>query len=142
MKTFSRYNAARSAMTLVEVVAGMTLLASLATSMLLAYGVHQKQLRRAEQRINAINVADTLIAQWYSGSETIPRNRQGRVISQQEPWIWKTQTIDVAAVGTLPIERIRVEIYREWNQRDGRPLAIVELLAPIEEPLSGSISGI
>ena len=91
----SHYNAARSAMTLVEVVAGMTLLASLATGMLLAYGAHQKQLRRAEQRINAVDVADKLLGQWYSSNVAIPRNRHGRVIANQEPWIWKTQTIEV-----------------------------------------------
>ena len=129
-------------MTLVEVVAGMTLLASLATGMLLAYGAHQKQLRRAEQRIVAIDVADQLLAQWYSGHETIPRNRQGRVFSEQEPWIWKTRTIEVAAFGSMPLERIRVEIYREWNQQDRQPLAVVELFAPVGEQPTGSISGI
>lgn len=129
-------------MTLVEVVAGMTLLASLATGMLLAYGAHQKQLRRAEQRIDAIDVADKLLARWYSGNETLPRNRRGRVFAEQEPWIWKTQTIEVAAVGSMPVERIRVEIYREWNQQDRQPLAVVELFAPIEEQSIGSMSGI
>lgn len=129
-------------MTLVEVVAGMTLLASLATGMLLAYGAHQKQLRRAEQRINAVDVADKLLGQWYSSNVSIPRNRLGRVIAKQEPWIWKTQTIEVASVGSTPVERIRVEIYREWNQQDRQPLAVVELFAPIEEPSIVSISGI
>lgn len=129
-------------MTLVEVVAGMTLLASLATGMLLAYGAHQKQLRRAEQRIDAVDVADRLLGQWYASDVVIPRNRHGRIIANQEPWIWRTRTIEAASVGTTPVERIRVEIYRERNQQDRQPLAVVELFAPIEEPSLGSISGI
>jgi hypothetical protein len=42
----------------------------------------------------------------------------------------------------MPVERIRVEIYREWNQQDRQPLAVAELFAPIEEPPIGPMSGI
>jgi hypothetical protein len=128
-------------MTLVEVVAGTTLLATLATGMLLAYGAHQKQVRRAEQRIVAADVADNLLGQWYAGIGRIPRNQQGRVFSKQEPWLWRSRTIEVAAVGSIPVERIRVEIYREWERKDRQPLVVVELLAPLEESPDGGISG-
>ena len=132
LKTFSRYNSSRRGITLVEVVAGMTLLASLATGVLLAFGAHQKQLRRAEQRIDAVQVADQLVGRWYAG-KGIPRNTSGRVLFKQEPWIWNTRTIDRSAVGSLPVEKLRIEIYREMNRQDRRASAFVELLAPIND---------
>jgi len=129
-------------MTLVEVVAGMTLLASLATGMLLAFGAHQKQLRRAEHRIDAIAIADQLLGQWYSGQQNIPRNRWGRVVANQERWVWTTRTIELATVGAMPVERIRVEIHRERDRQDRQPSAVVELFAPLETPPQDSRLGI
>ena len=126
----------RTGITLVEVVAGMTLLASLATGVVLAYGAHQKQLRRAELRIDAVHVADQLLAQWYSGEEAVPRNRRGRVFAEGERWIWKTETTEVALIGSLPVERIRVEVHWEWIRHDQPPLAVVELIAPLDETTS------
>lgn len=134
---YSRCRAIRSGMTLVEVVAGMTLLACLATGILLAYGAHQKQLRRAEQKIAAVQVADKLLTEWYSGHTTVPRNRQGRVLMGQENWIWSTQSVDVTAIGSISFERIRVEIYPEDYRRDRSPSAVVELLTPVDHPMSG-----
>jgi type II secretory pathway pseudopilin PulG len=132
----------RSGITLVEVVAGMTLLASLASGMLLALGAHQRQLRRAEQQIVAAEVADRLLGQWYAGYETIPRNRQGRVVAEQETWIWRTRTVEVTAVGSILIERVRLEIFRSGNRQDRTPSVVVELIAPVGEATTGAMSGI
>ena len=131
MKSF-RTNSSRSGMTLVELVAGMTLLATLAASVLLALGVHQKQLHRAAKRINAIAAADRLLAGWSSGSGEIPRNTFGQVVLDENRWIWTTRTIDTAMVESLRVEKIRVEIYEEGAADRRQPLAFVELMAPAE----------
>ena len=110
----------------------MTLLASLGTGVVLAYGAHQKQLRQAEHRLHAVQVADRLLAGWYSGRELIPRNTGGRVVLKQEAWIWRTAALHRAILGRIPIETIRVEIYRERDPEVQRPLASVELIVPLE----------
>jgi len=134
LRKCSHCNLPRPGATLVEVVAGLTLLASLATGILLAFGAHQKQLRRAEQRLHAVDVADQLLARWYSGSGMIPRGTSGRVVFKQEPWIWRTQSFQRTALGPTLVEKLRVEIYRERNPEIQRPLAYVELFVPMEQP--------
>ena len=117
----------------------MALLASLGTGVVLAYGAHQKQLRQAERRLHAVQVADRLLARWYAGREIVPRNTGGRVVHRQQPWIWRTLVLNQAVLGRIPVETIRVEVYRDRTPGSRgppvsaeRPLAAVELIAPIE----------
>ena len=79
-----------SGFTLIEIVVGLILLASLAVGAILATQVHSRQLAAARKRTAAVRIADDLLQQW--ADQRIPVNQQGP-IPQNANWIWRTQII-------------------------------------------------
>jgi len=118
--------------TLVEVVAGLTLLASLGAAVVVAFGAHRRQLHLAQNRLIAAEAADQLLAMWYSADQPIPRDASGFVPVGNESWIWRTRRINrPQRVGPVTAEIVRLEVLPSFTS-DGsqRPLASVELLVP------------
>jgi hypothetical protein len=121
--------------TLVEVVAGLALLASLLTALLLARARYSQQWVLANQRLAAVQLADELLAEWWTEPQELPRADQG-VLDEQRGWKWRTQVIQNHAADSIGVEVIRLEILQE--DPEAIPLATLEIVLPqqmIEEAM-------
>lgn len=137
---FSTCCPARRGLTLVEVVVGLTLLAALAVGVLLAVGAHRRQLQTAENRLAAADVADQLLASWYSSGTGIPRSSSGRLTDAGRDWHWRTQVVEQGAVEIQPVEVIRLEVRKQSLYGQLSPsLAAVEVLAPLPFGTAGKV---
>lgn len=71
---------ARTGLTLIEVVAGIALLATLLVSVLAAYRDHARQIKRASARLSAVNALDDLLAQFHDANKLPPPGSAGDVV--------------------------------------------------------------
>jgi prepilin-type N-terminal cleavage/methylation domain-containing protein len=131
---------AKRGFTLVEVVAGLTLLASLAVGVLLAARVHQRQIRFARERLAVIDLTDLLIESWQAQPSGIPVFASGPFgpVSADAGWRWQTRPVGRRLVFGLPVDVIRLEVFRtqapgEAAGGGGPPLRLcsVELLRSV-----------
>ena len=112
-------------LTLIEVVAGLALLASLAVGVLLAISSYRRQMQHAQDRLLAADLADRLLAGWYS-SGRIPRAGAG-VLSADGRWRWQTRVTDRALIGSYPVEVIRLQVSRILSRE--APSVTIDLVA-------------
>ena len=123
-----RWQRGRPGWTLVEVVAGLVLAATLLVAMITAFRVHRRQMVRAVRDRAALLEAESLLASWH-GSE-IPRQASGWLVSGNQRWFWKTRPIQRYALGEgLFVESVRFEMFD--TDRRGRSVVTVELLRPL-----------
>jgi len=108
--------------TLVEVVVGMILLATLLVSVLQAYGLHHRQLRHARDQLTATQLADRQLSDWMTTSSGVPVFAGGTVFGQPG-WSWRTQRIGQRLLAGLPVDIIRYEIF-SLQRRTGRQLPL------------------
>lgn len=120
----------RRGLTLVEVVAGLALLAALAVGGLLAFGAHQRQLRQSALRLEAATLADRLLTEWYAGSGYVPRPAWG-VFPDAAGWRWHTRPVARGRIDDLEIETVRLEVFAAGNAHASQPAVVVDLLAPL-----------
>ena len=111
-----------SGMTLVEVVAGLALMATLIASLLAVKMrvVHQSHL--AQRRQEAIAAADQLLTQWWQNPKTFPRSAAG---STPSGLAWRTKIVPSATAAAAGGQVVRLEVFDD-NGAD----AAVELLLP------------
>jgi len=122
----------RAGMTLVEVVAGLVLFGTLLVGIVGGFAVHKRQVRRAELRHQAIEVADELLAAWHAPKSEMPRFASG-FVTRGTYWAWRTRPVAQGLIDTLRVETIRLEIFAvDSGPLSGRPLASVDLLVPLE----------
>jgi hypothetical protein len=119
---------------LIEVVAGLTLLATLAVSVLLTIGAHRRQTQQAEHRLAAADLADRLLAAWYSSSRGVPRNATGPLLDGNT-WFWRTRVVDVGRVEQFPVEVVRLQIFRKPAPRQAA--ITIDLMSPGPQPGGG-----
>ncbi len=118
----------RPGWTLVEVVAGLVLAATLLVAMITAFRVHRRQMVRAVRDRAALLEAESLLASWH-GSE-IPRQASGWLVSGSQRWFWRTRPIQRYALGEgIFVESVRFEMF-DTDHR-GRSVVTVELLRPL-----------
>ena len=96
-------------MTLVEVVAGMALLGTLLVSIVMATSRLTAQSHLATRRVQAYQVADELLTEWWNDLENIPRN-QSAMVPGYDDWRWQTVTTDADIEGT-DAELVTLEIF-------------------------------
>src|SRR3954467_14361499 len=82
----------RAGMTLLEVVAGLALLASLLGALLMAKVRYARQSAAADRRIQAVAAADALLAAWHQEPRSTPRDGSG-VVPGDAQFAWRTQTV-------------------------------------------------
>jgi len=117
---FSRRS--RSGATLIEVLAGLVVLGTVLSSVLIARGRFLRQWGDAQQKINAAHAADALLEKWMSGpAEMIPLGEE-RLNADLR---WRTQRVANTEAAKLEANVVRLEILR---QRDAKPLVSVEFL--------------
>ena len=115
---------AHSGATLIEVLAGLVVLGTVLSSVLIARGRFLRQYGDAQQKIAAARAADALLEKWMTGPpETIPLGEQP--LDGSADFRWRTQRIINPDAARLESQVIRLDILR---QRDAKPLVSVEFL--------------
>lgn len=119
----------RSGLTLVEVVLGMFLLATLLVAMLRSFNDQRNQIRNSGLRIEAAQAADELLTQWMTGSAAVPVNASG---TWNSDWLWQTRLIRRTAFQTIPINVVALEL-RSATRPTRNPLVTVEFADSFSE---------
>ena len=121
----SKKRLTRCGLTLIEVVAGIALLATLLVSILVAHKKHAEQVRLAQKRLDAIEQLDQLLAEWSAAGNWQPVGSAGDLAGFK----WRVEAADSRVPDELGSEVIRVELFD-----DIRVLASVELLSARQWP--------
>ncbi len=121
----------RPAFTLVEVLVGVTLMATMLVGSLLAFAAHRKQQRFADQKLRAVALADSLLDQLSHRPGGIPSTGRGPVASSPG-WYWQTSPVRAIAPSRIPLTVIRFEIVGRSPDGSAKSLVNVELVRPLE----------
>lgn len=117
----------RRGLTLVEVVAGIALLATLLVSTLAAFRAHATQVRAAKNRLAAIAIADQLLSEWMTAG-ALPAIGQTETVHQRAGWSWRIirpePMIELHRLGAMAV---RLEII-DRTEMEPRILTSVEVL--------------
>ena len=119
-------------MTLIEVLAALSLLGSLAVAMVLARGRLVEQHRAAEQKLEAVDAADRLLLLWWSGeSKQVPVNTSG-VVEQHPHWAWETELISDRRLAPYEAQIVRLRIVDTTEAGQPTELTSVDLVMPFQ----------
>ncbi len=119
------------AFTLLEVVVGLTLMASVLVGSLLSFSAHHQQRRIADAKLVAVTVADQLLDELSGTREGVPAVGRG-MIAGRPNWFWRTNVIGTAAPAEIPMRVIRLQVVEVNNEGRMLPLATVDVVEPIE----------
>lgn len=119
----------RRALTLVEVIAGLVLLATLLTAVLTAFKVHAAQIRGSRERLKANETAQELLSGWLAQGALPPVGAQ-QALAGTDGWIWRLLANDSQPSGSINIGSVRVEIIRPRDGAADEVLASVVLVVP------------
>ena len=117
----------RRGITLVEVVVGLTLMASVLVGSLISFSAHQRQLRSAESKLAAVSIADDLLSRLSGSRGGVPRAARG-TIAGRPGWYWQTRIVGVAAPAGIPLQVIRLEVIEIRADRTARLLTHVDVV--------------
>jgi hypothetical protein len=121
-------------MTLVEVIGGLGLLATLLVATLLARSRYVHQATVAERRLQAVAAADALLTTWHQDARSLPRDGSGLVAGDQE-LAWRTQTLSNADATDLGAVVVQLQILDTRPQVAGSALLTsVEFLVDPNPP--------
>src|SRR5690348_1878673 len=98
----------RAAMTLVEVLAGLALLASLLVGLLVARAGYLRQSAIADRRLRAVAAADALLTRWHLDPMTLVRSGSGT--TDNDAFAWRTSPVNNAAVDAMKANVVRLEV--------------------------------
>ncbi len=121
-------------MTLVEVLAGLALLASVLVGLLAAKAGYARQSERADLRLRAVTAADQLLAGWWQSPGGVPGSADGATPGDAG-LRWRTRLVANAAVEEIGASNVRLEILSA--AQDGRApsfVLAVDLVLPPEAP--------
>lgn len=133
----------RSGVTLIEVLAALALLGSLAVAMVLSRGRLREQHALAEKKLEAVEVADVMLSQWWaSDSKSIPDGRSG-VVEAQPGWTWETEAISNRELTRFGAQIIRLRILDTSMLNNPIELTSVDMVMPVSKnnPLGGRGGG-
>lgn len=117
----------RNAFTLLEVVVGLALMASVLVASLLSFSAHRKQIRAADARIAAVTVADDLLQQFSVRPEGLPRFGRGPIPGYPN-WIWQSVVVGNAAPVQVPMHVIRFSIMEVGRDSELEELVWVNVM--------------
>jgi type II secretory pathway component PulJ len=101
----------RFGFTLLEVIVGTVLMATVVVSLLNAASLHQRRQEVAIERQAAIRRLDQLVSGWFDRGQRIPSVRL-QPFSDNSKWMWQTQVIGAQNVFSVPTNIVRVSIFR------------------------------
>jgi type II secretory pathway pseudopilin PulG len=116
-------------LTLVEVIAGLVLLATLLASILVAFGSQAAQIRAARDRITAVELADRLLSEW-SSQNAIPAVGTEQNLAGTNAWRWRIVAGQSAELALSGVSSVRVEVWRSKQTGADQVLAWAEVLVP------------
>jgi len=111
-------------MTLVEVVGGLGLLATLLVALLMAKARYTRQSAVADRRLRAVAAAESLLVGWRQDARSLPRNGGGGVAGE-EGLVWRTRVVPNAEVNEMGAAVVRLEILDERRVDESDRSAVV-----------------
>jgi hypothetical protein len=108
-------------MTLVEVIGGLALLATLLVATLLARSRYLHQATVADRRLRAVAAADALLTTWHRDTRSLPREGSGLVPGDQY-LAWRTQLLPNADATDLGALVVQLQILDTRPQAASSPL--------------------
>ncbi len=111
--------------TLIEVLAGLVVLGTVLSAVVIARGRFVRQWAVAEQRLDAVRAADGLIENWSSGGGwAVPMRGEGLI---EERYLWRTMPVGDENARKLNAVVVRLELYRRGV--GAGPVLAMELLS-------------
>ena len=127
----SSHSKQNSGFTLIEVVVGLTLMATVVVASLLAFSAHQKQIRQARSKIAAVQVADDLLNRMSANRTGIPSSARGTIIDHPN-WTWRTRVTAETIRAEIPLRIIQLEIFERQADSNLNLLASTSVVKAIE----------
>ena len=116
--------------TLVEVLAGLMLLATILMGILLTGVQYSRQAGDAERRIAASVVADQILSRWWEDLRKFPRSGSGAATTDGT-WYWRTRVLDEQQIEEVPFQIVRLEMLDGRGGKRGNPVALaVDVVLP------------
>src|SRR5690606_19038027 len=112
---------------LIEVLAGLAIMGTLAVSLVLARGALMEQYVLAQRKLRATEAADALLAHWWQNPAAVPRAAMGEVPGYEE-LRWRTSIAPNEDVQMMGGQVVRVEMFDASDEIT--PVLIVELVLP------------
>jgi len=120
----------RSGLTLIEVVAGLALMATVLVGILEAGGRHVRQIKRARRQLAAATEADRLLTGMIGNFEQLPDNNAGTECG--DGLMWRTRLMENReARETMNIAIVRLEIFDPRQTKDQTPLVAIDVVKPL-----------
>jgi type II secretory pathway pseudopilin PulG len=114
-------------LTLVEVIAGLALLATLLAAILVAFGRQAAQMRKSRDRLKAVELADRLLGDW-SAQNAIPAIGTEQTLEGTKDWRWRLVEAGSADLDAAGLAAVRLEVFRPIVGTPDQVLASVDLL--------------
>jgi hypothetical protein len=119
-------------MTLLEVVAGLALLASLLGALVMAKARYARQAAAADRRVEAVAAADELLAAWHQNPRALPLEFSGSgAVPGERRLAWRLRPVVNAGVEELGGRVVRLEVL---DERLAPPPVLVTLETVVAEP--------
>jgi len=122
-------------LTLIEVVAAITILGTILVGVVIAKSRHTRQLALTQRRDAAVRAADELITQWWVSSTGMPINEQG-VVPSHDQLVWQTRLMNHRIMEDLGAQVLRVEVRDATSDEPhagDAPLVMVDLVLPVRK---------
>ena len=123
-----KQSVSHAGLTLVEVVGGLVILATLLVSLLMAFNAHARQIKLAAAQLEAIELTDQLIAGWYAAGQ-LPAPGEEGTIPSKPTLSWRVMSV-ATDVSPVPARVMRVEVVDTPAFGKPETLSSVEILAP------------
>ncbi|CAN0317727.1 unnamed protein product, partial [Ectocarpus fasciculatus] len=119
--------------TLIEVLAALALLGSLAVAMVLSRARLVEQHQRAEQKLQAVEVANDLQAGWWAEDpNAIPIETSGD-IEDNPGWVWETEARKHRELESFAAQVVEVRIVDRSQSAVGVELPSADLVLPQQD---------
>ena len=106
-------NRARMGFTLIEVVVGLVIMASVLVASLLAHHGHQQQWRSANAKRTAVTISDELLQRWSVQRGGIPMTGSGPIPGKPN-WYWENQLVGIATPVGIEVRIVRCRILERF----------------------------
>ncbi len=117
----------RSGFSLVEVLAGTILLATLVVGVLVAMGSHQHKIRFSRQKLTATQLADQLLDRWHTKGDTVPLASNG-FLSADGSLGWQTQVVQTRLLCGVPVNVVRLNLLSLGQAQRPKSLGWIDVI--------------
>jgi hypothetical protein len=139
-------------MTLVEVVAGLVLLATVFAAVAVARGRFVRQWSDADRQLRATRAADALLAGWLGGPPGMVPVRGSGPLADADGFRWQTRPVRESAAERLEAQVVRLEVFgppgaeaagsgspapQAAEARQAAPVLVVDFLLRVDAPTTG-----